>query len=223
MKFHGAKHAEDAGVQRIELCQQLAVGGVTPSSALLEKVIKDLEIEAFVLIRPRGGDFCYSEEEFKAMKQNIDHCKILGYSGIVSGVLNEDKSVDIERTKTLVMLSRPMQFTFHRAFDEVPNPFKAMEQLMDLGLDRILTSGDEPKAVDGLKLLTNLKAEAKHSITILPGSGINPDSARLFKEAGFKEIHASASRPTRNDEVFPFNLDQSVSDILTIKAIMDAI
>ncbi|WP_353776859.1 copper homeostasis protein CutC [Winogradskyella sp. 3972H.M.0a.05] len=213
--YQSAKNAQEAGAQRIELCQNLVIGGITPTDELLKKAIQELDIETFVLIRPRGGDFCYSETEFNTMRNSIELCKSLGHAGIVSGVLNEDNTLDIKRTKALVELSRPLQFTFHRAFDEVPNPLETMEQLIDLGVERILTSGQEHKAEEGFKLLKELKERAKGRIIIMPGSGINPANAKLFKKAGFSEIHASASKPIDNN--------QTVSDLATIKAILDEI
>ena len=114
--YRSAENAQEAGAQRVELCENLAVGGVTPNEALLKKASDLLDIEIFVLIRPRAGDFCYSEAEFSTMKQSIALCKALGFSGIVSGVLSKDGSIDIERTRELIKLSRPLQFTFHRAF-----------------------------------------------------------------------------------------------------------
>ncbi len=117
--YQSAKNAQEAGADRIELCQELSVGGITPSYGLLKQVVESLDISVFVLIRPRGGDFVFSDIEYKIMKSNIQLCKDFGCQGIVSGVLNADKTIDFGRTKELVQLSRPLKFTFHRAFDEV--------------------------------------------------------------------------------------------------------
>lgn len=190
--FRSAVNAERAGAHRVELCMELAVGGVTPSYALIKKVITTLSIPVFVLIRPRSGDFTYSHAEFEIMKENILLCKELGCAGIVSGVLHADNTIDFERTKELVTLSKPMQFTFHRAFDWVPKPLESIEQLAKLGVHRILSSGQEISAEKGFALLKEL--QNKTSITILPGGGINADNAMLFKQAGFTEIHLSASK-----------------------------
>ena len=192
--FQSAKNAQEAGAHRIELCSELSVGGITPSYGLIKKVIEELHIETFVLIRPRSGNFTYSKEEFEIIKQDIQICKNLGCAGIVSGVLKEDNTLDEERTKILIELSKPLTFTFHRALDFVPNPIKTLEQLINLGVDRILTSGQEPSAEKGLEFLKKLKEKARDKITILPGGGITPKNALLFKEAGFTEIHASASQ-----------------------------
>ncbi|WP_452219918.1 copper homeostasis protein CutC [Lacinutrix salivirga] len=223
--FQSAKNAQDAGAHRIELCSELSVGGITPSYGLIKQVVNELSIKTFVLIRPRSGDFTYSDSEFEIIKQDIKICKDLGVSGIVSGVLNSDNSLDVARTKTLVELSKPMSFTFHRAFDGVPNPTETLEQLIALGVDRILTSGQEDSAIKGITLLKQLQEKAKERLIILAGSGVNPNNAKQFKAAGFLEIHASASKaivkPTKNK--FFDNTIQTVSDKDTIQSILNAI
>lgn len=219
--FQSAKNAQIAGAERIELCTELAVGGITPSYALLKKVAEELSIKTNVLIRPRSGNFCYSNDEFELMKENIKLCKKLGLNGIVSGVLNADNSIDIDRTKELIELSRPLTFTFHRAFDCVKNPKESLQTLIDLGIDRILTSGLQEKAIDGINLLAELQKIANNKLTILAGSGINPTNANRFKEADLKEIHSSASKTIeqKNDSSL-FDSPQTVSDIDTIKEII---
>lgn len=191
--YQSAINAQKAGAHRIELCEDLNVGGITPNMQLVKKVLDELNIPVFVLIRPRSGDFVYSEGEFLQMKEDIGRFKSLGISGIVAGILKKDNTIDIERTKELITLSRPLPFTFHRAFDEVTNPLEALEQVIDLGAARILTSGQHDKAVNGLPLLKQLKEKANGRITIIPGSGVNPQNVIMFKEAGFAEIHASAT------------------------------
>lgn len=188
-----AVNAQQAGAERIELCSELAVGGTTPSYGLLKQIMKEISIPVFVLIRPRSGDFLYSDFEFEVMKTDIKICKELGCKGIVSGVLNEDFSIDLLRTQELIELSKPLEFTFHRAFDLTKNPLKSLEELIDLGASRILTSGQETSAEKRIDLLVQLKKLTENKLTILPGGGINPDNVNLFKENGFKEIHASAS------------------------------
>lgn len=220
--YKSAKNAQEAGAHRIELCQELSVGGITPSYGLLKQVIDTLSITVFVLIRPRSGNFVYSEEEFDIMKQDIQLCKNLGCSGIVSGVLNKDNTIDIEKTKELIELSKPLMFTFHRAFDCVEKPKIALEQLINLGVERVLTSGLETTAEKGLELLKQLNMQANERITILPGSGINQKNAKLFKEAGFREIHASASSKIDSDDSL-FSKPLTYSDPEKIKAILDAI
>jgi len=191
--YKSAINAQTAGAHRIELCTELAVGGLTPSYGLLKQVLKVLTIPVFVLIRPRSGNFTYSDTEFEIMKQDIQLCKELGCSGIVSGVLNKNNTIDVERTKQLIELSKPLPFTFHRAFDWTPNPLDALEQLIDLGAKRVLTSGQEPSAEKGIELLKQLNTKAKDRITILPGGGINIENSKMLKDIGFTELHASAT------------------------------
>lgn len=212
--YQSAKNAQQADAHRIELCEALDVGGITPSYDLLQKVSKRLYIKTFVLIRPRAGNFVYNDEEFKQMKADIDYCKTLGFDGIVSGILKPDNTIDVKRTKELIELSRPLDFTFHRAFDEVVNPTEALDQLIALKVDRVLTSGQQPKAIAGIELLKKLKSQVKGRIVILPGAGINPENAKHFKAADFKEIHASASKRI-NGEI--------TSDVSTIKAILNVV
>jgi len=220
--YKSAINAQEAGAHRIELCQELSVGGITPSYGLLKLVIDTLSLSVFVLIRPRSGNFVYTDEEFDIMKQNIQLSKNLGCTGIVSGILNKNNSIDKERTKELIELSKPLEFTFHRAFDCVPNPFESLEQLIDLGVDRILTSGLETSAEKGIELLKELKEQAKGRITILPGSGINPSNAKLYKDAGFSEIHTSASKIfVNNNKKSMFDTVQTESDVSTIKTILN--
>ncbi len=190
--YQSAINAQEAGANRIELCAELAVGGITPSYGFLKKVLQDVQIPVHVLIRPRSGDFTYSDTEFSSMKEDILLCKKLGCKGIVSGVLNIDNSIDIARTKELIELSKPLSFTFHRAFDWLKNPIEALQKLEKIGVDRILTSGQKPTAKEGINLLIELQ-KAATSCKILPGGGINENNINLFQEAGFSEIHFSAT------------------------------
>lgn len=230
--YQSALNAQEAGAHRIELCQELAIGGITPSYGLLKQILDTLSIPVFVLIRPRSGNFTYSEAEFDIMKQNIQLCKDLGASGIVSGVLNSDNTIDIERTKELIELTSPLPFTFHRAFDWTPKPVRAMYSLIEIGVDRILTSGQQPAAEKGLELLMKLKDKAENRITILPGGGINSKNASLFKEQGFTEIHASAStietvsetpRVSMNSEKFLSDTNIYYSDKENIQSIIQSL
>jgi len=190
---HAVK-AEKAGADRIELCNDLHLDGLTPDYESAKKTINTLNIPVFILIRPKKGDFVYSDEEFELMKQDIIIFKEMGCKGIVSGVLNEDKTVDIERTKELVKLSRPLEFTFHRAFDIVSNPLVEIENLINIGIDRVLTSGQKNKAIEGLDLLRELRNKSKNRIKIMPGSGINESNIVNFKS--FEEIHGSFKNET---------------------------
>ncbi len=220
--YQSAKNAQDAGAHRIELCQELSVGGITPSYGLLKQVRDTLSIPVFVLIRPRSGNFVYTEDELDIMKQDIQLCKDLGFQGIVSGVLNADDTIDLKQTKELVELSKPLSFTFHRAFDCVKNPEEALEQLIDLGVDRILTSGLQPSAEKGINTLKKLNEKAKGRITILAVGGINQNNAKRFKEIGLKEIHASASSTIESDGSL-FSTPLTFSDSKKIKAILSVI
>lgn len=194
--YQSAINAEKACAHRIELCSELAIGGITPSYGLLKKVMNDLTIPVHVLIRPRSGDFTFSDAEFEIMKENIQLCKELGVSGIVSGVLHLDNTIDIERTQELVALSKPMSFTFHRAFDWVVNPKLELVNLEKIGVERILTSGQENSAEKGLFTLIKLQNLTIH-MSILPGGGIDENNIKLFEEHGFKEVHLSASKLTQ--------------------------
>jgi len=191
--YASAYNAEIARAHRIELCSELAVGGITPSYGLIKQVIDNLSIPVFVLVRPRSGDFTYSEAEFDIMKKDIILCKEIGCKGIVSGVLKSDNTLDISRTKALVELAKPLPFVFHRAFDWVPDSFKALNDLIEIGVYRVLTSGQKVTAEEGLDNLIKLKNHAQGKITILPGGSISLENALKFKQAGFKEIHCSMS------------------------------
>tara|TARA_B100000678_G_scaffold107170_1_gene89974 strand:+ start:726 stop:1340 length:615 start_codon:yes stop_codon:yes gene_type:complete len=187
--YEYAMKAEKAGADRIELCKDLHLEGLTPDYKSAKRTIDTLNIPVFVLIRPRKGDFMYSDEEFELMKQDILKFKEMGCKGIVSGVLNDDNSIDIKRTKKLVELSRPLEFTFHRAFDVVSDPLEEIENLIRLGVNRILTSGQKEKAIDGLVLLKQLKRISNNRILIMPGSGISKNNLKDFEL--FNEVHGS--------------------------------
>ena len=187
--YEHAMKAEKAGADRIELCKDLHLDGLTPDYESAKRTIDSLNIPVFILIRPREGDFIYSNEEFELMKRDIIKFKKMGCKGIVSGVLNDDNSIDVKRTKDLIELSRPLEFTFHRAFDIVSDPLKEIENLIRMGVDRILTSGQKNKAIEGLYLLEKLNNISKKRIVIMPGSGISNTNFKKFNS--FNEIHGS--------------------------------
>ena len=187
--YEYALKAEKAGANRIELCKDLHLDGLTPDYESAKKTIKQLNIPVFILIRPRGGDFVYSNEEFELMKSDIVKFKEMGCKGIVSGVLNNDKDIDIERTQELVELSKPLEFTFHRAFDIVKDPIEEIDNLIKMGVDRLLTSGQKEKAIDGLVFLEQLNNISNNRIVIMPGSGISKNNLTNFEL--FKEVHGS--------------------------------
>tara|TARA_Y100000991_G_C21824650_1_gene285422 strand:+ start:47 stop:670 length:624 start_codon:yes stop_codon:yes gene_type:complete len=195
--YEYAEKAEKAGADRIELCKNLHLDGLTPDYKTAKKTIDNLNIPVYILIRPRQGDFNYSEKQFELMKADIIKFKEMGCKGIVSGILNTDNSIDIKRTNELVNLSRPLEFTFHRAFDIVTDPIKELEKLILLGVDRVLTSGQKEKAVKGIELLKELKKNAKNKIIIMPGSGINKSNIVNFRS--FNEIHGSFKNEINNN------------------------
>lgn len=191
--FESAQAAQLAGANRIELCTELSVGGLTPSNGLIEKVISELNIPTHVLIRPRSGNFTYSEEEFDVMLRDIAFCKKLGCAGIVSGCLTSEIKIDTKKTKQLIDASEGMEFTFHRAFDWVENPLEEVQKLIDLKVNRLLSSGQKQTAVEGISLLKELQNLSKEEIEIMPGGGINLENAMKFKAANFKSVHFSAT------------------------------
>ncbi len=228
--YQSAVNAEKAGAHRIELCSELAVGGITPSYGLIKKVMQDISIPVHVLIRPRSGDFNYSQDEFEIMKENIEFCKELGCAGIVSGVLRGDNTIDTRRTQELITLAKSMSFTFHRAFDWVQDPKEEITELSKIGVNRVLTSGQEASAEHGIELLKELKELT--NISILPGGGINIENIHLFQEAGFDEVHLSATKQRRTIETPKISMNSlkhfeetqlSTSDIATIQHILSKI
>lgn len=184
---------ERAGAGRIELCADPASGGTTPSPGMIKKAQETVSIPVFVMIRPRGGDFLYSKDEFLVMQQDIQFCKSLGIKGIVTGILKYDGMVDYDRTAHLVDLAYPMEVTFHRAFDRVRDPFQSVTDIIQMGCKRILTSGLMPKASQGIGLLAKLIQETKKQIVIMPGSGINSNNIAHFAQTlDTNEFHTSA-------------------------------
>ena len=167
--YESAINAEKGGAHRIELCENLSVGGLTPNFELARKVINELNIPVFILIRPRNGNFNYSNEEFEKIKKNIILFKDLGCKGIVSGILTKDKNIDVTRTRELIELSKPLEFTFHRAFDEVLKPIDGLRQLIELKANRLLTSGQKNTAIKGINLIKKLINFSNNRIKIMPG------------------------------------------------------
>jgi copper homeostasis protein len=192
--FASAQAASLAGADRIELCSALAVGGLTPSHALLEAVQHAFAIPVHVLVRPREGDFLYSDAEFQIMQAEILKIKQMGFAGVVFGILNPDATIDEKRCATLVALAKPMQITFHRAFDFVTQANVALEKLIELGFDYVLSSGLKTTAVLGLTQLTALVAQANNRIQIIPAAGINESNiASIIQTTKANIIHCSLS------------------------------
>ncbi|GAP44479.1 copper homeostasis protein CutC [Lentimicrobium saccharophilum] len=187
--------AKKGGADRIELCSALGLGGLTPSQSLMEYAINKAGIETFVLIRPRNGDFHYTRAEYEIMKSDIYTARACGAAGIVTGMLNTDGTADTCRMKELIEMARPMKITFHRAFDVCKDPFTALEDIIGLGCERILTSGQAMDALSGSGLLAALVELAGSRIIIMPGSGINASNLRqLHQQTKAMEYHLSASK-----------------------------
>lgn len=190
--IQSAANAKAGGAVRVELCQGLIEGGTTPSPATIEYAVKELGLQVFVLVRPRGGDFCYNELEIKTMEQDVEFCKQAGVAGIVVGFLHPDRSIDTELTRRFVKLAAPLPVTFHRAFDRCTDPLRALEQVIDCGCARILTSGCKPTAMEGADMLQQLVKQANGRIKILAGSGVTPENAAALRQkTGAPEIHGS--------------------------------
>lgn len=185
--------AQEGGVERVELCANLLEGGTTPSAGTIRLVRERIDIGLNVMIRPRGGDFCYSSAEFEVIEYDIEFAKNMAADGVVFGILNSDGTVDRDRTAALVELSRPLSVTFHRAFDMSRDPYEALETLVELGVDRILTSGQEHSVLEGLDLITDLVQKAGERIIIMPGAGITERNIhKIVTQSGAQEIHIYA-------------------------------
>ena len=190
--FLTTRSAVEGGADRIELCANLAEGGTTPSYAHIKKCRESFDIALFPIIRPRGGDFLYTKDEFEIMKNDIKLCKELGCEGIVIGLLNRDGTIDMTRTSELIDLAYPLEVTFHRAFDRCKDPFAALEELIEIGCQRILTSGQKPTVIDGVDLIAELNRKADDRIIIMPGSGVRKDNIKMLADkTGCIEFHSS--------------------------------
>ena len=191
--------AQNGGAYRVELCAAIPEGGTTPSYGEISIAREMIDIKLNVIIRPRSGDFLYSEIEHKTMLKDIEIAKSLGADGVVFGCLTADGDVDIERNKELLEAAGDMDTTFHRAFDKCRNPFEALEDIIKLGFKRILTSGQQPKADKGIILLKELVSIAGNRIIIMPGSGITEDNiSHIASETGASEFHLSARIPVKS-------------------------
>ena len=168
----GVRAAKAAGADRVELCADLLEGGITPSRGMIRQARTIEGIGLHVMIRPRGGDFLFDDDEFAAMRSDIETAKAEGADGVVIGLLSATGEIDIARTRELIALARPLSVTFHRAFDMTPEPFEALEALIELGVDRVLTSGQEASVLEGLPLIVELIERAGDRIVIMPGGGI---------------------------------------------------
>ena len=205
--------AQQGGADRIELCTALEVGGLTPSPATMLEAKRLLTIPVCVLIRPRSGDFIYSDVEFDCIKRDVRWCREHGLDGVVIGILTPKGTIDVPKMKALLDIARPMQVVCHRAFDQTPDASEALEQLIALGFDRVLTSGQAQNVVIGRDILRGLVEQANGRITIMPGNGVNPDNLKdLMAHTNAPDFHTSSKytvkspMPTFENSV-SFNLD----------------
>jgi copper homeostasis protein len=213
--------AERGGADRIELCAELNHGGLTPSLATMRKLHEELEIPVFPIIRPRAGDFVYSEKEFAVMKRDISQARDLGMDGVVFGILRVDCSVDVERTAELVQWARPLEVTFHRAFDCTPDPFVALKDIISASATRVLTAGGAVIAPEGLIALRKLVDAAADRIVIMPGGGLDAANiCRIAVATGAREFHSGLG------SVLPYgssDLVKFAAEIHTMKRRMRAL
>ena len=229
----GVRAAKAAGANRVELCGDLLEGGTTPSRGMIRQARTIPGIRLHAIIRPRGGDFLFDADEFAVMEADIDAAKAEGADGVVIGLLMADGTVDAERTRALIARARPLAVTFHRAFDMTPDPFAALETLVGLGVDRILTSGQEASMLEGLPLIVDLVRRAGDRIVVMPGGGITVRNvARIVAEAKPREIHFAALESAaggmrfRREHVFmggalrPPEYDRLVTSAATIRSVM---
>jgi copper homeostasis protein len=221
--------AANNGADRLELCENYANGGTTPSYGVLKMVREKVTIPVNVLIIPTGGDFVYTDIEFAAMQQDILLCKEQGFNGVVLGVLLPDGNIDMVRTKALVQLAYPMQVTFHRAFDRCINPYKGLEDIISCGCHRVLTSGQKADVEAGKNLLQELVTLAKNRIIIMPGGGVKSSNIEtLISTTNAKEYHASCKKiiPTAMDYVNEAMQDDNnetsvdITELQTIKRLL---
>ena len=205
----GALAAQRGGAHRVELCDNLLEGGTTPSAGCIKIARRGLKIGLQVIIRPRGGDFLYTEEELDVMREDIRIAKDLGADGVVLGCLTSEGEIDQAHTAELLSLAHPLNVTFHRAFDMCRDPHRALEDLVGLGVDRVLTSGQEASCLEGMDLIASLQKQAAGRIIVMPGGGITTRNIqRLVAATGVAEVHLSARRTIesamtfRNSRVF---------------------
>jgi len=201
--LQSALEAQQGGADRVELCDNFAEGGTTPSHGMIITAAWKLLIDLYVIIRPRGGDFLYDELEFEVMKRDIQFAKEAGVKGVVFGILLENGEIDKKRNRELVELAQPMQTTFHRAFDMTTNPFQSLEDVIETGFDRILTSGQQSTAPEGTDLIAQLVQKAGKRISIMPGSGINEQNiVDIAHKTGAREFHGSFSKSVPSSMTF---------------------
>ncbi|MCJ8209921.1 copper homeostasis protein CutC [Mucilaginibacter sp. RS28] len=195
--------AQEAGAYRIELCDNLKDGGTTPSFGVIKQARELLHIKLYPIIRPRGGDFLYTDLEFEIMKADIEQCRLAGCDGVVFGILTPEGDVDKLRCAELKRLAGNMGATFHRAFDRCRDPKQALEDIIELGFERVLTSGLEENAVKGASLIADLVKQADGRISIMPGAGVRPENLeQLIKTTGAQEYHTTAKGTVESEMLF---------------------
>ena len=230
-----AAAAEQGGAQRVELCDNLVEGGTTPSAGMIAATRDAVSLGIMVMIRPRGGDFCYSARELDVMGRDIRAARDRGADGVVFGVLTPDGRVDEDVTSELVELARPLSTTFHRAFDVTRDPLEALDTLILVGVDRILTSGQEASVVDGCDTIRSLQERAAGRIVVMPGCGITPvNVAQIVRETRATEIHVVGTKSVdspmehRNPRVFMGTEEgaseyvRTVTDVEVVRALVTA-
>jgi len=201
--FITTQSAVAGGADRIELCANLAEGGTTPSLGTIKKCREIFSVLLYPIIRPRGGDFLFTNDEFEIMLQDVKQCKILGCDGVVIGMLLADGNIDVANCSKLVDAAYPMGVTFHRAFDRCKNPFEALEQIIEMGCERILTSGQMPSVMDGAELVTSLNKKADERIIIMPGSGVRKENIKMLAtQTGCTEFHSSLRGKSKSQMQF---------------------
>lgn len=216
--FESMKTAQQAGANRIELCSALSLGGLTPSYGLMKQAKTLSGLEVFVMIRPRGGDFLYTDDEFQTMKEDVLIAKQMGFEGIVTGVLLSDGRIDLKRMKELVELAHPLQVVLHRAFDRALEPHLMMNELIEIGICRILTSGQQPTALEGMDYIAQLQKQFGDAITIMPGSGINHENIQtLIEKTGCTHYHLSGKVFVESDMTYRKEMD-NLQDFFIQKA-----
>jgi copper homeostasis protein len=203
--------AQASGADRVELCDGIAVGGTTPNFETVKQARENLSIDLYVMIRPRGGNFVYSEEEFKQMQSNILALKELKVDGFVFGILKEYNSVNLVQNKILVDLAKPLPCTFHRAFDEIQNPFQALEQLIECGFKTILTSGQAQNVTAGMNRLTELVTKANNRIAIMPGGGLRSTNIDVIREKTKAIFYHSSAITEENEQPNSIEIDRMKS------------
>ena len=203
-----ALRAQEGGANRVELCDNLLEGGTTPSAGAIAVARDRLTIGLHVIIRPRGGDFCYSDAEMESMRRDVDVARQLGADGVVIGLLEPDGGIDVPRTRELLERARPLSVTFHRAFDVARDPERALDQLVGMGVDRLLTTGQEPTILEGLELVAALARRAGGRLIVMPGGVNERNVARVVQATGATEVHVTGTRAVesamrhRNERIF---------------------